>query len=189
MRRPASMPGLVARKDVDDSDDDHDNDDADDDDEENNVPLISGLAKGTKLRMTVEQTNANLSKANNYNWYENGVLKLTDLGKIYKPKKRHVFLAARVPDKFSLSIPGHDKKSASDVVTKNVPYGYEQLFPDKHWLTDGKIEDFLEIGLELFAEKDAWTTTIAGQALCDMMLSLSKMTPEVYAEMVCSLIH
>jgi len=157
-RHKASMPGLEVRQDLDDSDDDDDDADADvSEEEDDDVPPLSGLAKGTKPRMSVEQANANLSKANNYNWYENGVLKLTDLGKTFKTKKRRIFHAARVPDKFSSSTPGHDKKSAADIIIKNMPYGYKQLFPDKHWLKDRKIEDFLEIGLELFEEKEAWT--------------------------------
>ena len=40
----------------------------------------------------------------------------------------------------------------------------------------------MAIGAILFEEKEEWTTTIEGQALRDTMLSLSKMTPEVYTE-------
>ena len=70
-----------------------------------------------------------------------------------------------MPDKFSSTTPGHDKKSVSDIVTKNVSYGYEMAFPDEHWLMDGKFPDFFDIGFRVFAEKEDWTTTIEGQAL------------------------
>ena len=62
------MPGLEVRHDADDSDDSDDSDDDDDDgdedgDEDDVLPAPSGLTKGTKPRMSVDQANANLSKA------------------------------------------------------------------------------------------------------------------------------
>ena len=49
-------------------------------------------------------------------------------------------------------------------------------------MVDGKFPDFFDIGFRVLAEEEEWTTTIEGQALRDMFLSLSKMTPEVYTE-------
>ena len=57
------MPGLAVRHDDDDSDDDDDDNDDENQDEDGVLPPPSGLTKGTKPRMSVDQANANLSKA------------------------------------------------------------------------------------------------------------------------------
>jgi len=67
----ATRTGAPSHADKDRDDDDEEDEDEDEDDA---LPPPSGLTKGAKPRMSVEQANANLSKATrqatNYNWHE-----------------------------------------------------------------------------------------------------------------------